>query len=789
MKKGVVVVFFLLIILSLVSSSAMAAITIHNVQKVSGNQSLPVDPMEVDGLVNDAENSYAWCEQEYEGKVYVGTVRNYMNEMLMGYPGGPGFGMPPGILPPLSDDRAKLYRRNKTDLSGPWELVYESPKITIASEDVTLDKGYRAMAVYSEDLYVVSYPLFTGPFSRILRFSGCSTEPDEVFRIANTSGSGLRGITVHNCRLYVGSDAANIMGMDENGIPYGSTLVNIYRSEAPIVQEPLSSDFSNINSWDGWEKAGSPDHFTEIGYFPGWSGVWDMVSFNGYLYVFIADPINGFQVFKGENPGDPGWHKVVTKSAGGKYPAGLGNYENAAASPVIFDGMMYIGTFSNWKDLIMMMLPAMGGGSTEDMLEGLVTLLSNWTPPQIYRSDGDDNWEMVIGDPGRSSPLEDFNYRTGNWRAGWYQAPSLSTLEIMDIFRSIFGPLAPLPLFQEYFPNFSIQRYIWRMCAHDGRLYASTSDLRAMFEGMAEMLGGENQELMEGLISFFRILNSNRGGFDLYFTENGTEWEAITQDGGFGEIFGYFDEANDIIGDELNIGGRSMISTSEGIFLGTANSSKGCQIWLISPDVIPDPIIPPPGPEIQDTIIEGFYPNSEGIPYRIALTPCFAVDNEKINASVVKPEEMEIRSLIKNGVEWSDNSIFFSLVPQGEGKICYITLRAFLEEDDHSWLTGERPDLWWHDGDEWVKLPLIWTKGDGGEWTCFAQIPEGAWGSMMASTLEPDILNSDTPSGDDPGSEPEPSGDGGSGGCSFARGSMIIWTMLIPMILILFRMT
>lgn len=130
------------------------------------------------------------------------------------------------------------------------------------------------------------------------------------------------------------------------------------------------------------------------------------------------------------------------------------------------------------------------------------------------------------------------HYRIGNWRAGWFEAPSLSSFEIMDIFQSIFGPMPSLPLFKEYFPNLSIQRYIWRKCAHDNRLYASTIDLRAMFEGIIQMLGEENEDHMEGLVSFFKLVNSNRSGFDLYFTENGTDWTPITQDGGFGETFG-----------------------------------------------------------------------------------------------------------------------------------------------------------------------------------------------------------------------------------------------------------
>ncbi len=791
MKKSAVIGFLLLLTLSLLPYSAGADV-VHDVQKVSGNQILPVNPMEVDGLVNDAENSYAWCEKEYNDKIYVGTVRNYMAEMSMGLPGGPGgLSLPPGMFPPMSDDRGKIYRRGKTDLMGDWELVYESPLITVGSEDLTLEKGYRAMEVYESALYVVSYPFFTGPYSRILRFTGCSTTPEEVFRMTNTSGSGLRGITIHNSRIYVGADSANILGVDPNGIPYGNTLVHIYRSDDPLAQDVLASDHSNMDSWNGWEEAGSPADFPDIDYFPGWSGVWDMISFNGYLYVFIADPINGFQMFKGENPCDPGWHKVVTKSAGGKYPAGLGNYENAAASPIIFNGQMYIGTFSNWNDIMMMMVQGFTGGGIEDLLGGLITMLCNWTPPQIYRSDTSDKWEMVVGDPGRSSPLKDFNYRIGNWRAGWYETPSPSRCEVMQIFHSVFGQLPPLSMISEYFPNFSFQRYMWRWCVHEGRLYVSTVDPRSMFEAIPQMMGGGNEELMNGIITFFDLVNSNHGGFDLYFTENGTEWIPITQDGGFGEIFGYFNESMDIIGDEFN-GGRTMISTSEGIFLGTANAFQGCQIWLINPRIITDPIIPPPsGPEprIMDTIIEGFYPSATGIPYKLCLTPCSAEYNGQISATMIEPEAGLVASLLKEGAEWSDNSIFFYLLPEGTEKIDYLSLSSSLNEEDYPWLREERPDLWWHDGTKWILISLTWTKGTNGKWSVFAQIPEEAWDSMMASTLDPEILNRDTSSEpgipEDPVLEPEPSAGAGGGGCSIASLRMILWMILIPLIMML----
>ncbi len=792
MRKIAWGVSVLLLFLSLLVSSTAVASTTHTVQKVSGNQSLPVNPMEVDGLVNDAENSYAWCEKEYNNMIYVGTVRNYMAEMAMGIPGGPGgLPMPPDIFPPMSDDKGKIYKRHKTDLSGDWEMVYESPKVSVGSEEVTLEKGYRAMEVYSGDLYVVSYPFFTGPYSRILRFSEStdppSAQPEEVFRMVNTSGSGLRGMAIHNCKLYVGADAADIQGVDPNGIPYGETLVNIYCSSAPQTQELISPDFSNVNASEGWTQAGSPVDFPGVGYFPGWSGVWDMISFNGYLYVFIADPINGFQVFKGENPDDPGWHKVVTKSSGGKYPAGLGNYENAAASPVIFNDMMYIGTFSNWKDIMMLMVQGFTGSGIEDLLEGLITMLCNWTPPQIYRSDCSDKWEMVVGDPGRSSPLEEFSYRIGNWRAGWYQTPSPSCCEVMDAFYSVFGQLPPLSMINEYFPNFSFQRYMWRWVVHDDRLYVSTVDPRNMFESIPQMIGGGTSELMGKIVEFFDLVNTNPGGFDLYFTENGTEWIPITQDGGFGEIFGYFDEANNIIGDEFN-GGRTMISTSEGIFLGTANAFMGCQIWLIKPDPVSGPVSPPvPETGIIDTIIEGVFPDVNGIPYRMVLKPCTANDNGKVSALLMEPEDIQISSLVKEGVDWSKNSIFFTVLPEDSEKICYITLEAFLEENDHPWLTGERPDLWWHDGEEWEMIPLTWIKGTEGEWSGFAQIPKEAWGTIMTSTLDTEILSGDNSSDGDETGNAEPSGNGSSGGCNFAGSSRILWMILIPLALLLFN--
>lgn len=56
-------------------------------------------------------------------------------------------------------------------------------------------------------------------------------------------------------------------------------------------------------------------------------------------------------------------------------------------------------------------------------------------------------------------------------------------------------------------------------------------------------------------------------GFDLYVTEDGTNFTKITDDG---------------FGDPYNHGLRAFGITSEGLFIGTANPFYGTQVWKLT---------------------------------------------------------------------------------------------------------------------------------------------------------------------------------------------------------------
>jgi hypothetical protein len=90
--------------------------------------------------------------------------------------------------------------------------------------------------------------------------------------------------------------------------------------------------------------------------------------------------------------------------------------------------------------------------------------------------------------------------------------------------------------------------HMWRMAVYDGVLYVGTFDTSTTLRNDPQ-LGGYAQRF---------------AGFDLYASTDGMHFTPVTMDG---------------FGDEFNFGVRTMASTSEGLFIGTANYYYGLQIW------------------------------------------------------------------------------------------------------------------------------------------------------------------------------------------------------------------
>ena len=184
-------------------------------------------------------------------------------------------------------------------------------------------------------------------------------------------------------------------------------------------------------------------------------------------------------------------------------------------------------------------------------------LLSNLNPCQIYRMDTQDRIEMVIGDPNDLFPQ-----RTGNYGAGFYNISNQQAL-------------APPPLNKA---NLSMNQYLWWMAVQDGQLYVTTFDIRNFLKYITpETLAtfGVAPEKIERVMQGLRAIeeyNDNPPGFDLYATRDGVNFTPVARDG---------------FGDPYNYGGRTLLTTPQGLLLGTANPFWGGQVWKVDSRFIP----------------------------------------------------------------------------------------------------------------------------------------------------------------------------------------------------------
>jgi len=219
----------------------------------------------------------------------------------------------------------------------------------------------------------------------------------------------------------------------------------------------------------------------------------EMAVFAGHLYAGTLNPYNGFEVFKTDAEGEPPyrWKRVL---AGGAYRGKLNEW---VASMCVFDGCLYIGGAIQHcgHDRIYHVGPA---------------------APEIIRLYPDDSWELVVGIP-RSTPD---------------------------------GPKVPLSGMGPGF-DYALAGYIWRLCEHEGWLYATTAEKTGFLPFVSpirlQRFGGPDSSEQLWL---------RCGGFDLWRTRDGVNWVPVTRNG---------------FGNPFNLGGRTLVSTPAGLFVGTAN--------------------------------------------------------------------------------------------------------------------------------------------------------------------------------------------------------------------------
>lgn len=141
-------------------------------------------------------------------------------------------------------------------------------------------------------------------------------------------------------------------------------------------------------------------------------------------------------------------------------------------------------------------------------------------PPELIRIYPDGHWDLIVGDA-RETP------------DGWKEALS-----------------GYMPGFDNFFNG-----YFWRMCEHQGWLYLSTFEWSAL-------LGYANRdkwpEAFTGIVNHVdpQFILERQSGFDLYRSFDGENWIPVTTSG---------------MGNPYNIGLRTLISSPDGLYIGTAN--------------------------------------------------------------------------------------------------------------------------------------------------------------------------------------------------------------------------
>lgn len=404
-----------------------------------------------DGISGDRENAYAWSMQFHSGYLYLGTARDVVGLVLLQQH------VPPASYPPEvpvpTDLRGRIFRMKWP--KGSWELFYVADPLPQQPGSPILgpDFGYRMMKDYTPNgsstptLYVGSGGLGS---ARMLAIDQLGHAPVPVFQ---TNGFSVRAMCPYGGWFFWASEVG-----DQPAIWYSADPLKQFKAN-PNVQ------FPRIDVPSGW--------------FPKGAEILDMVTFNGFLYVFFFDhdwDNAGFWCAKLKSTAK-GWQWqliVGDQSFGALYPKGMGRPENGGATPFVFNGKMYVGTISKtmWQFL---------NGA------GVDTANIPPTGTQIFRFDTRDKWERVV------------------------PPASVTNQSVVDALDGFANPT---------------NLYLWRFAEQNGRLYAGTFDAQTALNLFAPAFGLDLPDLWDP------------PGFDLYSTADGVNWRPESVDG-FGDQFNY----------------------------------------------------------------------------------------------------------------------------------------------------------------------------------------------------------------------------------------------------------
>lgn len=251
--------------------------------------------------------------------------------------------------------------------------------------------------------------------------------------------------------------------------------------------------------------------------------VFEMGEFNGHLYGGTANPATGGELWKTKGGTLPyAWTPVLQRGAE------RGVHNEVVGAMCEFKGALYVGC------------GIINGGyhRAAKIGPGAAELLRVWP---------DDSWDLIMGEA-RSTPQ---------------------------------GLKVPLSGFAPGFNNL-FNGYVWRLCVHEGWLYAGTMSWANLLPYLPVNLWPADVAALVRRWGEARL--TEMGGCELWKSDDGVHWQPVTLDG---------------FGNKFNWGIRTFASTAHGLFVGTANPfgprvavrregawqytnnpRGGCEVWL-----------------------------------------------------------------------------------------------------------------------------------------------------------------------------------------------------------------
>ncbi len=400
-------------------------------------QAVSFNPISVPGIdaadTTDArQNSYSWSMAWFQGKLYVGTNRDFnaIENMTLAYYYpllAPILALAPDIysVPDFYDFDLRGQIWQYTPQTGTWQMVYRSPtqpnpNAGESDKSIALDIGYRDMRVFVEPdgtqaLYAVGCTVRefnpTLQVPRILRstdgvnflpvpFQFTALPGDPALRADGTINAvTFRATAAYNGRFYVTASG----GLTGDGFLLESS-------------DPASGQFRQVT--------------------PSSLHIYELSNFNNLLYIGAADPTTGYSVLRTPASGTPPYTLTPVVTGG----AGRGQVMTSVVSMYPFQNRLYVGS-AGWYSTP---LPSC----------------------ELIRINPDDSWQVVVGNPridpkqGLLFPISGLTDGFANpfnahvWRMAEYNG--LLYAGTNDDSWSMRGtPLAPFTSFQFGFDLFS----------------------------------------------------------------------------------------------------------------------------------------------------------------------------------------------------------------------------------------------------------------------------------------------------------------------------------------------